>query len=84
MFQTLIELTLHSLLELPICIVKAKLRTSTKKAVRNSYRATVLGGEIDGKVGEISAPKLRVTVLCALSFQLAVLGYATKGRSCPA
>ena len=57
---------------------KAKLRTSTKKAVRNSYRATVLGGEIDGKVGEISAPKLRVTVLCALSFQLAVLGYATK------
>ena len=57
---------------------KAKLRTSTKKAVRNSYHATVLGGEIDGKVGEISAPKLRVTVLCALSFQLAVLGFATK------
>ena len=58
--------------------VQAGLRTSPKKAIRNAYRATVLGGQIDGEAGTLSAPKLKTTVLCALTFQLAVLGVSTK------
>lgn len=58
--------------------VSAGLRSSSKKAVRNSKKAIVLGGELDGLIGTVSAPKLRVHVLCRLTLRLIKLGFATK------
>ena len=55
------------------------LRISEKKAVRNAYQATVLGGELDGVRGDLAAPRLKTAALCCLTFQLIVLGFCTKG-----
>ena len=53
------------------------LRTSPKKAVRNAYKATILGGEIDGIRGDICAPRLKTVALCALTLELVLLGFTT-------
>lgn len=57
---------------------KAGLRTSEKKSVRNSYRGTVLGAEVDGKLGSVSAPRLRTLALCRLTLILVRVGFTTK------
>lgn len=57
---------------------KVHLRISHKKAVRNAYQATVLGGELDGVRGDLAAPRLKTATLCCLTFQLIVLGFCTK------
>ena len=49
-----------------------------QKRIRNSCQAIVLGGEIDGLLGDIAALRLRTTVLGALTLQLVVLGYCAK------
>ena len=54
------------------------LRTSPKKAVRNTFKATILGGELDGIRGDIAAPRVRIVALASLSLQLIVLGFCTK------
>ena len=55
------------------------LRTSSKKAIRNSYQATVLGGQLDGVRGDLAAPRLKSTALAALTFQMVTLGYTSRG-----
>ncbi|CAE7832501.1 SUF4 [Symbiodinium sp. CCMP2592] len=57
---------------------QAHLRVSQKKAVRNSYQAVVLGGELDGVRGDLAAPRLKTAALCCLTFQLIVLGVCSK------
>ncbi|CAE7560174.1 SUF4 [Symbiodinium sp. CCMP2592] len=57
---------------------KTHLRVSQKKAVRNSYQAVVLGGELDGVRGDLAAPRLKTAALCCLTFQLIVLGVCSK------
>ena len=47
--------------------------------MRNAYRATVLGGELDDVRGDLAAPSLKTAALCCLTFQLIVLGASTKG-----
>ena len=54
------------------------LRSSSKKAVRDSYKCTLLGGEVDGRLGLVNAPRLRILMLCRLTLQLVSIGYATK------
>eukprot|EP00438_Fugacium_kawagutii_P004250 Skav217520 [mRNA] locus=scaffold647:242806:246940:- [translate_table: standard] len=57
---------------------KVGLRTSQKKAVRNSFHSTILGGEIDGRRGSVSAPRLRVLVLAKLTLKLVQIGWSSK------
>ncbi|CAE7564461.1 unnamed protein product [Symbiodinium microadriaticum] len=57
---------------------KVHLRTSAKKAVRNAYSATILGGQLDGVRGDIAAPRLKSTALSAITLQLVVLGHSTR------
>lgn len=57
---------------------KEKLRTSEGKAVRDSYKATILGGEVDGRRGTVCAPRLRTLVLSKLTLKLVQLGWTTK------
>ena len=57
---------------------KADLRSSAKKAVRDSFNTVVLGGQIDGRRGLVCAPRLRILVLCNLSLKLVQIGYSTK------
>ncbi|CAE7454060.1 SUF4 [Symbiodinium sp. CCMP2592] len=57
---------------------KVHLRTSTKKAIRNAYTATVLGGQIDGVRGDIAAPRLKSTALSAITLQVVNLGWCTR------
>ena len=54
------------------------LRSSKKKTVKNSKKSVVLGGEVDGIRGTVSAPGLRVLALCKLTLAVAKLGHATK------
>ena len=56
----------------------AGLRTSAKKAVRDADTATILGGELDGRRGILSAPRLRIVTLSRLTLQLVKIGWATK------
>ena len=58
--------------------VAAGLRTSAKKAVRDADSATILGAELDGRRGVISAPRLRIVTLSRLTLQLVRIGWATK------
>ncbi|CAE7480810.1 unnamed protein product, partial [Symbiodinium microadriaticum] len=58
--------------------LRAGLRVSAKKKVRNVTQATVLGGELDGLRGDLAAPRLRTAALGGLTFQLVLLGYCTK------
>ena len=58
--------------------LSAGLRSSKSKTVKNAKKAVVLGGEIDGVKGTISAPKLRIHVLCKLTLALVNLGWGTK------
>lgn len=55
-----------------------KLRTSAKKAARDSFKSTVLGGELDGRRGLLSAPRLRILVLAKLTLQLVHIGWSSK------
>ena len=55
-----------------------KLRTSQGKAVRDSFKATILGGELDGRRGTVCAPRLRLLVLSKLTLHLVALGWTTK------
>ena len=57
---------------------KVHLRTSTKKAVRNAYTATVLCGQMDGVQGDIAAPRLKSTALSAITLQVVLLGWFTR------
>lgn len=57
---------------------KAKLKTSSGKAVRDCFKATILGGEVDGRRGIICAPRLRILVLSKLTLRLVYLGWTTK------
>lgn len=54
------------------------LRTSNKKAVRDSFKSTILGGELDGRRGSLSAPRLRILVLAKLTLQLVHIGWSSK------
>ena len=55
------------------------LRTSSKKSVRNQSKATILGGELDGRRGTICAPRLRILMLSKLTLQrLVEIGWTTK------
>ena len=56
----------------------AGLRTSKSKTIRNSKKVVILGGEVDGVGGTVSAPKLRIHVLCRLTLALVNLGWGTK------
>lgn len=57
---------------------KVGLRTSRKKAVRDSFQNVVLGGELDGKRGALNAPRLRILVLAKLTLQLVHIGWSSK------
>ena len=57
---------------------RARLRTSRKKAVRDQFQATILGGELDGRRGTLNAPRLRILALSRLTLKMVYLGYATK------
>ena len=54
------------------------LRSSSKKAVRDSFKSTRLGGEVDSRLGLVNAPRPRILMLCRLTLQLVSIGYATK------
>ena len=54
------------------------LRSSEKKAVRDSFHTVILGGELDGRRGLVNAPRLRVLVLCKITLRLIRIGYCTK------
>lgn len=54
------------------------LRTSAKKAVRDEFQATILGGEVDGRRGTLNAPRLRILALSRLTLRLVYLGYTAK------
>lgn len=54
------------------------LRSSEKKAVRDSFHTTILGGELDGRRGLVNAPRLRVLVLCKITLRLIQIGFCTK------
>ena len=54
------------------------LRVSEKKAVKDAKHATILGGEIDGSVGLVTAPRLRVLTLCILTLKVVKLGVCTR------
>ena len=59
---------------------KAWLRTSEKKSVRNSYRGTVLGAEVDGKLNQAASvlPDCEPLALCRLTWILVRVGFTTK------
>ena len=57
---------------------KVGLRTSQKKAVRDSFHSTILGGELDGRRGLVCAPRLRILVLAKLTLKLVQIGWTTK------
>jgi len=57
---------------------KVGLRSSKKKAVRNSFHSVILGGELDGRRGLVNAPRIRVLMLCKLTLRLVGIGYSTK------
>eukprot|EP00438_Fugacium_kawagutii_P019732 Skav213561 [mRNA] locus=scaffold263:154967:157288:+ [translate_table: standard] len=57
---------------------KVKLKTSEGKAVRDSFKATILGGEVDGRRGTVCAPRLRILVLSKLTLRLVAIGWTTK------
>ena len=54
------------------------LRTSVKKAVRDSSSTVVLGGELDGRRGLVNAPRLRILTLAKLTLRLVRIGWSTK------
>ncbi|CAE7640566.1 SUF4 [Symbiodinium sp. CCMP2592] len=57
--------------------LRAGLRVSAKKKVRNATQGTIRG-ELDGIRGDLAAPRLRTTALGCLTFQLVLLGFCTK------
>ena len=57
---------------------KEGLRVSKHKIIKNSKRGVVLGGEINGELGTVRAPCLRVLALCKLTLRLISIGHATK------
>ena len=56
---------------------KEGLRTSQKKAVRNSSHSVILGGELDGRLGTLCAPRLRILTLSKLTLKLVSIGWTT-------
>ena len=56
----------------------AGLRVSEKKSIRDSFQTTILGAEIDGRRGLVSAPRLRILMLAKLTLQLVQLGWTSK------
>eukprot|EP00438_Fugacium_kawagutii_P000101 Skav218715 [mRNA] locus=scaffold1346:664540:668773:+ [translate_table: standard] len=57
---------------------RVKLRTSTNKSIRDSFKCTILGGEVDGRRGTLSAPKLRILTLAKITLRLVSIGWASR------
>ena len=57
---------------------KAHLRASEKKAVRDSQNSVLLGAQLDGKLGTVCAPRLRLLALSRLTLQVVQLGVCTR------